>query len=159
MCCQYFISEPFNLTKMKQVFMIVILFVSLATQSINAQNCQIVCPPGCCLSKCGASSNKAAVSTQVDQAIEAQFVALLFADESRNCPPSSAVGTNGCQPACQSMCQSKCSTGSSLQAVSLISATAQPTCQSRCTGAASSQTTHVSPFSVPASAERVRQKG
>ncbi|MEP6646920.1 MAG: hypothetical protein ABJC12_07515 [Saprospiraceae bacterium] len=144
---------------MKQVFMIVMLFVALATQSINAQNCQMVCPPGCCLSQCSASSNKAAVSTQGDQAIEAQFVALLFADKSRNCTPSSAVGKNGCQPACQSMCQSKCSAGSIVQAVSLISTTAQPTCQSRCTGADRSRATAVSPFTVPAPTERVRQKG
>ncbi|MEP6795101.1 MAG: hypothetical protein ABJB16_12290 [Saprospiraceae bacterium] len=93
---------------MKTVLMIMLLIGGFAIQQADAQNCGLLCPPGCCLSSCSKSAKGSAADVKNAQPIEASFASFLVAAKETLSENGMANEMKSCQPLCQPACQQTC---------------------------------------------------
>lgn len=127
---------------MKHVVMTLILFSGLAITSTNAQSCNKVCPPGCCIVSCCTTANGTAAAVKGNgdvslttcspealskicgdkklskkemKACQAACEAAKSSATSDHLHVAPATGTLSCQPACKSSASGKESAKVALQ--------------------------------------------
>ncbi len=93
---------------MKTVLMIMLLIGGFAIQQADAQNCGLLCPPGCCLSSCSKSAKGSAADVKSAQPVEASFASFLVAAKETLGENGMANEMKACQPQCQPACQPSC---------------------------------------------------